>query len=94
MKLQMKLLTGSLKGKDWDEILPEVEQDLWREILKGYVKLPKITIPRFCLPSKKFSNSKIRLMRLSTPERIEPRHLVVLSPSHKVKNDEGDNTKE
>ena len=27
VKLQMKLLTGSLKGKDWDEILPEQDQN-------------------------------------------------------------------
>ena len=26
IKLQMKLLTSSLKGKGWDEVLPEKEQ--------------------------------------------------------------------
>ena len=50
VKLQMKLLTGSLKGKDWEEVLPEEDEKMWREILKGYVELPNITIPRFCLP--------------------------------------------
>ena len=48
----MKLLTGSLKGKDWEEVLPEEEQGLWRKILKGFLKLPEITIPKFCVPSE------------------------------------------
>ena len=65
VKLQMKLLTGSLKGKGWDEVLPEQDQILWREILKGYVKLPKIIIPRFCLPGTMVSSSKIRLICLA-----------------------------
>jgi len=65
IKLQMKLLTGSLKGRGWDEILPEQDQILWREILKGYVNLPEITIPRFCLPGVKKSSSKIRLICLA-----------------------------
>ena len=46
IKLQMKLLTGSLKGKGWEEVLPEDDQTVWREILKGYVDLPNIVIPR------------------------------------------------
>ena len=61
----MKLLTGSLKGKDWDEVLPDEDQKLWREILKGYVELPNITIPRFCLPSNELCSSKIRLICLA-----------------------------
>ena len=65
VKLQMKLLTGSLKGKDWNEILPEQDQNQWREILKGYVNLPDITIPRFCLPGLAKSSSKIRLLCLA-----------------------------
>ena len=65
IKLQMKLLTGSLKGKDWDEILPDEDQEVWRDILKGYVDLPKIAIPRFCLPGKNESKSKIRLLCLA-----------------------------
>ena len=65
VKLQMKLLTGSLKGKEWKEILPEVDQEMWREILKGYVELPNITIPRFCLPSDELCSSKIRLICLA-----------------------------
>ena len=65
IKLQMKLLTGSLKGKGWDEVLPEGDQIVWIEILKGYVDLPNIVIPRFCLPSNRISSSKIRLICLA-----------------------------
>ena len=65
IKLQMKLLTSSLKGKGWDEVLPEKEQIVWREILKGCVELPNIVIPRFCLPSNRISSSKIRLICLA-----------------------------
>ena len=49
---------GSLKGKEWEEVLPEEGQIMWREILKGYVELPNTTIPRFCLPSNDVSSSK------------------------------------
>ena len=61
----MKLLTGSLKGREWEEVLPKEDQTTWREILKGYVDLRGITIPRFCLPSDKISSSKIRLICLA-----------------------------
>ena len=30
--------------------------------MKGYVNLPEIKIPRFCLPSSRVSKSKIRLI--------------------------------
>ena len=62
IKLQMKLQTSSMKGKDWNEILPDQDQERGREILKGYVNLPEIMIPRFCLPSKGGSKSRIRLI--------------------------------
>ena len=65
VKLQMKLKTSSLKGKEWDEVLPEQDQETWRQILKEYVNLPSIVIPRFCLPSKSLSKSKIRLICLA-----------------------------
>jgi len=65
VKLQMKLKTSSLNGKEWDEVLPEQDQETWRQILKEYVNLPSIVIPRFCLPSKNVSNSKIRLICLA-----------------------------
>ena len=65
IKVQMKLQTSSLKGRDWEEILPEEEQKMWKNILKDYVNLPEIQIPRFCLPSSKISKSKIRLICLA-----------------------------
>ena len=65
IKLQMKLQTSSLKGKDWDEILPDQDQERWKEILKGYVNLQEIKIPRFCLPRNEGSGSKIRLICLA-----------------------------
>lgn len=37
----MKLVTGSLKGKVWDEVLPEEDHMVWKEILKGYVDSPR-----------------------------------------------------
>ena len=48
MKLQKKLQTRTMKGKEWD--------------MQRYVDLPKIKIPRFCLSSFKESQSKIRLI--------------------------------
>ena len=65
IKLQMKLQTSSLKGQDWDEVLPIQDQEKWREILKGYVNLPEIRIPRFCVPGERDSKSKIRLICLA-----------------------------
>ena len=50
--------------------MPDEEQGIWREILKGYVKLPEITIPRYCVPSKDVSESKIRLICLCRCCRI------------------------
>ena len=38
------------------------DQKMWKDMLKGYVNLPEIKIPRFCLPSSGVSKSKIRLI--------------------------------
>ena len=65
VKLQMKLQSSSMKGKEWDEVLSEQDQETWRQILKEYVNLPEITIPRFCIPSKRVSKSKMRLICLA-----------------------------
>ena len=65
IKLQMKLQTSSLKGKDRDEILPVEDQEKWRGILKGYVNLPETKIPRFCVPSERDSKSRIWLICLA-----------------------------
>ena len=37
---------------------------MWKDILKGYVNLPEIKIPRFCLPCSRVSKFKIRLICL------------------------------
>ena len=70
VKLQMKLLMGSLKGKKWEEVLPEEDQIMWREILKGYVELPNITIPVY-------QDSVSQVMMYLRP-RILPRNLPLL----------------
>ena len=93
IKLQMKLQTSSLKGKDWDEVLPAEDQEKWREILKSYVNIPEIIIPRFCLPEKRAEKGKSRLICLADAAEFaggggcvcrggnQPRHMDVLSPS-------------
>ena len=55
----------AMRGREWDEVLPDQDQETWRQILKEYVNLPEITIPRFCIPSKEVSKSKIRLICLA-----------------------------
>lgn len=64
IKIQMKLQMLGLKGKGQDESLDNNEQDIWKETLRGFVNLPDIKIPRFCLPSYLISSSKIILICL------------------------------
>ena len=78
VKLQMVLQTSSMKGKKWDKVLPEQDQETWRQILKEYVNLPEIT--RFCLPSKEISNSKIRLLCLADAAKFAKHNKVSKSP--------------
>ena len=54
-----------LKGLDWDEKIPELEQAKWLEILTTFVELNDIQMPRCCIPSTEEPVSKIRLIRLS-----------------------------
>ena len=44
---------------------PAEDQEKWREILKSYVNIPEIIIPRFCLPEKRAEKGKIRLICLA-----------------------------
>jgi len=53
-----------MKGKEWEELLPEEDYVVWKEILKGCVDRPEIKILRFFLPSYSVSQSKIRLVCL------------------------------
>ena len=54
-----------LKGLDWDEKIPELEQARWSEILTTFDELNDIQMPRCCIPSSEVSVSKIRLICLS-----------------------------
>ena len=40
----MKLLTAGMKGKGWDQILPEDEQRKWIKILKGFCEFTRAKI--------------------------------------------------
>jgi len=65
VKLKIKLFKRRIKGKKWEEILPEEDLVVWKEILMGCVDLLEIKIPRFFLPSYSVSRSKIRLVCLA-----------------------------
>ena len=56
----MKLAKLPLKGLEWDEKIPELEQTRWNEILTTFVELNNIQMPRCCIPSSEESVSKIR----------------------------------
>ena len=61
-KLQLKLLSQSLAGMDWDKYIPAENQDLWKQQLSKLVDFPKSSIPRICIPADKDSVSGIRLI--------------------------------
>ena len=58
----MKLAKLPLKGLEWDEKIPELDQTRWNEILTTFVELNNIQMPRCCIPSSEESVSKIRLI--------------------------------
>ena len=64
-KLQLKLLSQSLAGMDWDKYIPAENQDLWKQQLSKLVDFPKSSIPRICIPADKDSLSGIRLICLT-----------------------------
>ena len=61
----MKLAMLSLKGLEWDEKIPELEQKRLKKILTAFVELNNIQMPRCCIPMTEESTSKIRLICLS-----------------------------
>ena len=61
----MKLAMLPLKGLEWNEKMPELEQARWTEILTTFVELKNIQMPRCCILSSEESVSKIRLICLS-----------------------------
>ena len=65
IKLQMKLAMLPLKGLDWDEEIPSIQQAKWTDIITTFVELNDIQMPRCCIPSDEASKSKIRLICLA-----------------------------
>ena len=61
----MKLAMLPLKGLDWDEKIPSIEQEKWTEIIAMFVDPNDIQMPRCCIPSDEDSESKIRLICLA-----------------------------
>ena len=86
VKLQMKLLTAGLKGKEWDEILQDEDQITWKETLKGFVNLPVIKIPRFDLPSSRVLKSEIRLICLGDAAKFLKELLCMLGKNWLLEN--------
>ena len=61
-KLQLKLMSQSLDGMDWDKYILSEDQDSWKQQLSRLVDFPKFSIPRICIPADKDSVSGIRLI--------------------------------
>ena len=61
----MKLAMLPLKGLDWDDEIPKIEQEKWENILATFVDLHNIQMPRCCIPPDNESESKIRLICLA-----------------------------
>ena len=59
-----------LKGLDWDKEIPSTEQEKWTEIIKMFVDLNDIQMPRCCIPSDEESESKIRLICLANAAKF------------------------
>ena len=64
-KLQLKLMSQSLAGMDWDEYIRAEDQDSWKQQLSRLMNFPKLSIPRICIIADKDSFSGIRLICLS-----------------------------
>ena len=65
IKVQMKLELKKIQDFEWDVEIPENQQVEWKEILREYVHLHEIMIPRFCIPSLRVADPEIRLICLS-----------------------------
>ena len=64
-KLQLKLMSQTLAGMDWDEHIRAEDQDLWKQQLSRLVDFPKLSVPRICIPADKDSVSGIRRIRVT-----------------------------
>ena len=49
-KLQLKLLSQTLSGMDWDEYIPVESQDQWKQQLSKLFDFHKLSVPRICIP--------------------------------------------
>ena len=61
-KLQLKLMSQTLAGMEWNEHICAEDQELWKQQLSRLVDFPKLSIPRICIPADKDSLSGIRLI--------------------------------
>ena len=64
-KLQLKLMSQSLAGMDWDKCIQAEYQDSWKQQLSRLVDFPKLSVPRICIPADKDSVSGVRLICLT-----------------------------
>ena len=65
MKLQLKLEMTKLTGLLWDDLVPDQDQEKWRDLLAGFVDFGKMSVNRCIIPADIDSTSKIRLICLS-----------------------------
>ena len=64
-KLQLKILSQTLAGMDWNEYIPVNSQDQWKQQLSKLVDFHKLSVPRVCIPSVRDSISGICLICLT-----------------------------
>ena len=67
-KFQLKLMSQTLAGMEWDEHILAEDQDLWKQQLSRLVDFPKLSVPRICIPADKDSVSGIRLICFTDAE--------------------------
>ena len=65
MKLQLKLEMTKLTGLLWDDLVPDQDQEKWRDLLARFVDFGKMSVNRCIVPADIDSTSKIRLICLS-----------------------------
>ena len=61
-KIQLKLMSQSLAGMDWDDNICQEDQEMWKAQLLRLVDFPTLSVPRICIPADKDSISGIRLI--------------------------------
>ena len=62
MKLQLKLEMTKLTGLLWDDLVPDQDQEKWRDLLARFVDFGKMSVNRCIVPADIDSTSKIRLI--------------------------------